>query len=343
MRFLRSTPAFFLILCGAPLAASAAPASLAACMGIPDNTRRLACFDEFAAAANGGEATPATVAAAQPVSSLAGAPAAAFATAPVGRMARHWELEPDPNHDILDFRNHRANYLMATYSHAPNGEPYRPFRTLLNQDLSHAELAFQIGFKMKLLDDAFRKPLDLWFGYTQNSYWQAANHKASSPFRETNYQPEVMAIAPLPLKRMGLDAAFVGVGVVHQSNGQASTISRSWNRVYGQLGMERGDFSLVGRVWKRMSEDLADDNNPDITDFMGRGDITATYHWDGHEVSALARHNFHTNKGGLQLDYSYPLAGKVSGYVQLFTGYGQSLIDYNYAQRSIGLGLKVAP
>ena len=35
------------------------------------------------------------------------------------------------------------------------------------------------------------------------------------------------------------------------------------------------------------------------------------------------------------------VSANLKGYVQVFSGYGQSLIDYNYAQKSIGGGFKV--
>ena len=141
-----------------------------------------------------------------------------------------------------------------------------------------------------------------------------------------------------------MNARFAGLGFVHQSNGQAGSLSRSWNRTYAQLGVDSGKFSLVGRVWKRMSEAAEDDNNPDIVDYMGRGDLMAAYQWDnGQELTANVRYNMSTNKSGVQLGYTYPIAGKVGAYVQLFSGYGQSLIDYNYYQRSIGFGFKVSP
>jgi phospholipase A1 len=186
-------------------------------------------------------------------------------------------------------------------------------------------------------------PADLWFGYTQQSFWQAANHDASSPFRESNYQPELMAVVPTSLDLFGIDVRFLNIGLVHQSNGQTSTLSRSWNRVYLQTGLEHGDFSLLARVWKRFDESAASDNNPDIVDYMGHGDLIGTYRWHGHEFTALARHNFRTSKGALQLGWAFPLSGKLSGYVQLFSGYGQSLIDYNDAQKVIGLGVLINP
>jgi phospholipase A1 len=182
-------------------------------------------------------------------------------------------------------------------------------------------------------------PLALWFGYTQNSFWQAGNRQASSPFRETNYQPEIMAVTPLNFDVLGMHASFLNLGVVHQSNGQASTLSRSWNRVYAQVGLERAGFNVVGRVWKRINEAAADDNNPDIVNYMGHGDLTVTYRDNGNDYSALLRRNFSTGRGAAQLSWAFPLAGHIKGYAQYFSGYGQSLIDYNYYQNVVGLGL----
>jgi len=35
------------------------------------------------------------------------------------------------------------------------------------------------------------------------------------------------------------------------------------------------------------------------------------------------------------------VAAGLKAYVQLFSGYGQSLIDYNYAQKTLGLGFLI--
>jgi phospholipase A1 len=338
---IRKSLASLLVLSAVSPLLHAAPASLADCMAVADNTARLACFDQLAAASVVAPPAPSALSDAD-ADEIADAQARANAPS---ALARHWELGDIDNRE-LRFRPHQPNYLIATYSHAPNAAPYRPFQSVLDQPhgLSHAELAYQLGFKMKMIDQAFDKPVDLWFAYTQNSFWQAANHDASSPFRETNYQPEVMAVVPLKYSAFGVNARFAGLGFVHQSNGQAGSLSRSWNRTYAQLGVDSGNFSLVGRVWKRLSESADDDNNPDIVDYMGRGDLLATYQWDnGQELSAGLRYNLSTNRSGLQLAYAYPIAGKLSAYVQVFSGYGQSLIDYNYFQRSIGFGFKVRP
>nr|WP_308632687.1 phospholipase A [Massilia sp. YIM B02763] len=256
-------------------------------------------------------------------------------------LADYWELDAAHKRGVFNFRPHTPTYLIATRTAHPNDAPYRPFRDIsdLGTGLAHSELVFQLGFKLKLIENAFDKPVDLWFGYTQNSFWQASNHRASSPFRETNYQPELMLVTPLNFNVLGMHARLFNLGIVHQSNGQSSTLSRSWNRVYAQVGLERDGWTVLGRVWKRINESARDDDNRDIVDYMGRGDLNVTYRHDGNDYSALVRHNFSTGRGAVQLGYAWPLVGHFKGYAQLFSGYGQSMIDYNYYQNVAGIGL----
>lgn len=203
------------------------------------------------------------------------------------------------------------------------------------------ELKFQLGFKLKLAENPAGLPIDFWFAYTQLSFWQAENRQASSPFRETNYQPEVMAVVPLNLDVAGLKLRFANMGFIHESNGKTTPLSRSWNRSYLQLGFAHSDFSLLARIWKRLNESRLEDDNPDIVDYMGHGDVVGTWRSGGHELSFLTRYNFSTEKGALQVSWAFPLAQNLKGYMQYFTGYGHSLIDYNGKEHVIGLGFLV--
>jgi phospholipase A1 len=366
------TIALIPLLLALPALAQTAPQTLAECAAIADGGQRLACFDgvaasQKAAAASTGPATaavatPTTPGAVAPVPTTAPVAEGAFdapRTSAVDRTASvdpvvqaasqytlssHWELDARDKRGVFKFRPHRPNYLMATRTHRPNEEPYRDFLATDPdaEGLSKAELEFQLSFKMKMAETLFELPVDVWFGYTQNSFWQAANHEASSPFRETNYQPEVMVVTPLDYALAGVNVRFLNLGFVHQSNGQSSTLSRSWNRFYAQLGLERGPLTMTAKVWKRVNESFDDDNNPDIIDYMGRFELEGNYRLNGgHELSAMVRRNFSTDKGAVQLGWAFPLAGPVKGYVNAFAGYGQSMIDYNYFQRSLGAGVIV--
>jgi phospholipase A1 len=339
-RLLSLLPLFLAI----PALAQQSSPDLSGCAGITDGTLRLACYDRLA----GVNTTPATVAASAPAAAKVEVDREVQASLDLSpekirgfSLADHWELDQEHRRGVFNFRPHNVNYLIITRTAHPNDEPYRPFRNLadFNTDLAHNELVYQLSFKTKVVESIAKKPVDLWFGYTQNSFWQAGNRKASSPFRETNYQPELMLVTPLNFDVLGMHASFLNFGVVHQSNGQASTLSRSWNRYYAQVGLERAGFTVLGRVWKRVNEAASEDNNPDIVDYMGRGDLTVTYRNNGHDYSALLRRNFSTERGAVQLSWAFPLAGHFKGYVQYFSGYGQSLIDYNYYQNVVGIGL----
>ena len=146
-----------------------------------------------------------------------------------------------------------------------------------------------------------------------------------------------MLVTPLNFSVFGTNLKFLNLGLNHQSNGQSSTLSRSWNRWVAQVGLEQGGFSATARVWKRMKE--SSDDNPAIVDYMGRGDLALAYRRDGHIYSSTLRYNLQSDKGALQLGWAFPLAGNLKGYAQGFAGYGQSLIDYDYFQRSIGIGV----
>lgn len=329
------------------------------CAVLGDASARLACYDGLskttpAVKAAGENAIVAPAAGSEPARTQPSAPpaepnvpakVAELTTikpeAAVSRMVQEWELDRSAKRGVFNFRPHKDTYLLlANYSTSSNDAPFRE-TTPAGLKSKHVELTYQISFKMKLIEQLLSTPVDLWFGYTQNSFWQAYNRAASSPFRETNYQPEMMLTTPLSLDLGILDVRYLTLGLNHQSNGQTSNLSRSWNRVYAEMGAEKGKFAVSFRLWKRLDNARSDNDNIDITDFLGHGDLTASYRFDGHELSLMARRNFSTNHGALRVGWAFPVAANLKGYVQGFTGYGQSLIDYNYGQKSIGAGFLV--
>jgi phospholipase A1 len=346
-------------LCGTLLlAASLAHAGelenqLLRCSALGDASARLGCFDELtkvatAATVAGNPTTDVTVATpsdnAVAASTVPTAiPSVASATAappetPISRTEQSWELVPSARRGVFSFRPHRESYLLlANYSRQSNMEPYRA-QTPAGLPPKRVELTYQLSFKVKAAEQLAGLPLDIWLGYTQQSFWQAYNRAASSPFRETNYQPEVMAVMPINKELAGMHFRYLNMGLVHQSNGQTGSLSRSWNRIYAELGVDRGNFSLSARLWRRLDNAKSNNDNPDITDFLGHGDVHAVYRDNGYEYSITARRNWRTRHGAIQAGWAYPITTNLKGYVQVFAGYGQSLIDYNYSQRSVGAG-----
>ena len=66
---------------------------------------------------------------------------------------------------------------------------------------------------------------------------------------------------------------LANIGFAHQSNGRGDPLSRSWNRVYAELGFETRDLALLVRPWYRIKESAAKDDNPDITEVARPVDV----------------------------------------------------------------------
>jgi phospholipase A1 len=327
------------------------PAALADCARIADSKQRLECYDRLAerpadvpatsldssATSLDASATPETIAPPPPEA----IEAAKIVENEPFSLAKHWELDAAHKRGAFVFQPHNQNYLLlANHSRDPNAAPYTDIDPEAASNISHTELTFQIGFKMKLLENVYKNS-DLWFGYTQRSFWQAYNSRLSSPFRDTSYQPELMYVTPVDAMFLGMKVRFINLALMHQSNGQAGNLSRSWNRAYVQAGLERGNLSILARTWYRFHENADTDDNPDITRYMGHGDIWVNYRWRGNDFSALMRRNFSTSKGAVELGWGFPLTDKLKGFVKYFSGYGESLIDYNSYQQSVGVGFLI--
>ena len=274
---------------------------------------------------------------------------AALANAGRGSLLdRRWELARDSKFGVFNLRAYKPIYaLPVLYSTHTNPLPHspNPHNSVHEwQHLQPTEGKFQLSFKTKILENLFGDNGDLWGGYTQTSHWQLYNGEESRPFRETNYEPEVMLVFRNRYHIGGWNGRMASIALNHQSNGQSDPKSRSWNRIVASVGLDRENWALVIRPWWRLPEGTREDNNPDIEDYMGRGDVMLVWHKGEHEISSTARHSFRGGDrahGSLQLDWGFPLDGPLRGHVQIFSGYGESLIDYNHATTAIGFGISL--
>jgi phospholipase A1/A2 len=313
-------------------------AQLSTCVHIADAAARLACYDGVAGREGGPAATQVP-----PVA--AAAPATESTTAKPSFLEERWELRPGEKRGVFNLRPHRPIYGLIHWTSDKNEQPSSPTRAFGLAgpvDLDSLEGKIQLSFKTKLAESLLGTRSDLWFGYSQVSYWQIGNRSQSSPFRETNYEPETTLIVPVDWGAGGLRMRFLGLTLNHQSNGQGGSLSRSWNRLIGEAAAEYGPWSFHVRPWTRVFESSGERNdNPDIEDYVGRGELVVAWRRDGHVVSATGRHTLRgdeRSRGSLRLDWAFPLAGSLNGHVQIFSGYGLNLIDYNHRQTTIGLG-----
>lgn len=323
-------------LCGAlpSLGAHASPlANWQTCAATGNDAERLACYDQLA----GKMPSRPTM---QAIAMQRTTPEARR----VSPLSQNWELDDDAKQGTFRLKPHAPNYFLPVkYSDSPNNTPLQGTLLQSSQGLEPIEAKFQLSFKAKAVEGPFNANSDLWVGFTGTSYWQMYNSNGSSPFRESNYEPEAMLVFRTNYDLAGLTGRFINLGLVHQSNGRPEGLSRSWNRIYAQFGLERGNFAVLIRPWYRIPEDAANDDNPDIEDYLGNGDLLAIYKDGGSTYSLLLRNNLKStaNRGAIQASWSFPLHGRLNGYVQYFNGYGESLIDYNHRQQSIGIGVSL--
>ena len=209
-------------------------------------------------------------------------------------------------------------------------------------DRKQFETKFQISIMKPFAKNLLGKHEIYFFAYTQTSWWQTS--AASAPFRENNYEPEMFVLFPMESYHKRWDAIIFAIE--HQSNGRDVPYSRSWNRIYTKVVFHYNEFIFNFRVWYRIPEekksspdDPNGDDNPDIEDYMGYGDLKIMYPYKDNLFTSLIRYNPATRKGAIEVDYSKPIHNKnFFLYVQYFNGYGESLIDYNRLVNKIGIG-----
>ncbi|ENW86288.1 hypothetical protein F906_01342 [Acinetobacter pseudolwoffii] len=259
-----------------------------------------------------------------------------------------WELSPESKLGTWNIRSYQPIYLMPGFWTSKKNEfpqSENPQNTVEeDQNLTSIEAKFQLSLKTKAVENILGNNGDLWLGYTQSSRWQVYNSEESRPFRETNYEPEASFVLRTNYDLFGLNWRMLGLTINHQSNGRSDPLSRSWNRVMLNLGFEKDNFALMVRPWYRFEENRDDDNNPEIKNYIGRGDMTAFYRHNEHDFSLMLRHTLKggdDNRGAVQFDWSFPISGRLRGQFQLFDGYGESLIDYNHRATYVGLGVSL--
>ena len=245
------------------------------------------------------------------------------------------------------FTAHKRNFILPiSVTSNLNDERYETLLPGFADELGNEEVQFQLSLKVRLNRDDLLFPNDgVYFGFTIASWWQLYSKGISAPFRETNYQPEVFYLNPIARPVLGGKLALV-LGLEHQSNGQIQGFSRSWNRLYAAALYGRGNFVAAIRPWYRLPEDAKEspldpkgDDNPDILDFYGHGEVILGWRGPRREYALAAHGDPSTGKGGGEIAVSFPAFGRFRAVVTYFNGYGDSLIDYDHFQQRLGAGL----
>jgi phospholipase A1 len=244
------------------------------------------------------------------------------------------ERSPCPLHAAGGIQPHKLNYVLIDtrdFASAPD-------------ERQADETKFQFSLKAPLPGK-----LPWYFGYTQKSYWQIYDGPHSRPFRESNYNPEIFLDWRAPL---GAGEEWtLRYGLEHESNGQTIERTRSWNRAYLWPRYDLPGLSLSLKYWYRFPEpkktaatDPQGDENPNILGYLGRFEAYAAYTAGASlELSGMYRRGTLDPIGTVELnaltDLGFDLGGSIRFIAQYFSGYGESLIDYDHRVDKFGLGV----
>lgn len=227
--------------------------------------------------------------------------------------------------------------------------PYEPIYAAFGPG-TNTEARIQLSFEYRLFGSRSARLPGSWrdglhLAYTQRMFWDLGAD--SAPFRNIDYQPELIYITPDRQVKKNVSVALQG-GIRHESNGRDGLASRSINSIYIapmaaiSLGGER---RLL--VAPRLSFYVGDrSDNPDIADYRGHtGLFMQVGDENGLRLSTNSRLNFSTGKGAINADLSYPLPRLLGGgpdlylFAQGFAGYGENLLDYNRSITRLRIGL----
>ncbi len=290
------------------------------CKDIVDDQARLQCYDEREASKQN-----ATVAAQDTV------------------LESRQRQEKSMFENNFGIMQHRRSYLLPfSYVDAISKEQFAGnIDPNSDEELDNLEIKFQYSFKVPIGHQFLLGDDQLYFGFTQLSLWQAYNRDLSSPFRENNYQPELLWEIPLSHPLFNGRLSHVVLGLNHHSNGLGGSLSRSWNRITFDTTWADPDWAINLKLWKRIEEAPEDDDNPDIEDYLGYGQLQLGYSWGTTRFTGIIYNNFERedNHTSVDVSFSMPISRNLRGFVQYFNGYGETLINYDRRTRRVGIGV----
>ena len=241
---------------------------------------------------------------------------------------------------------HYVNYLLP-FGYTEN--TYREYPT--SDEYGHIEAELQVSFKINIGNDLFGLGEKYYLSYSQRSFWQI--YENSSPFRETNYNPEMFVVFPISDNSSSFNMRSITLAYSHLSNGQGQTHdenlytyahedpdnrSRGMDNLYINFTFQHKTLITDFKIWTPPLESKENSDNPDIMDYTGYAKLKFSYFWGQNMFTLMGRGSPKTGKGAVEATYSYPLVNGTYLYTKVFSGYGESLIDYNHNITKFSLG-----
>jgi phospholipase A1 len=257
----------------------------------------------------------------------------------------------------FNLMSHHNNYLLFG-GHSSSSIIQKHWNSKGQRDYSRDykrdsnEVQFQLSIKVPLAINMFNTTADLYVAYTQNSYWQVYNKEHSSPFRETNYMPELFVEWQPQIDLGWTTLEKTRLSFIHQSNGQDIGYSRSWNRTELMTQLKINNLIYGFNIWNRWSEDEKEtssdtegDDNPDLENYIGKQKLFAQYQYNNYGFAIEHQNdffNYDIHKGNTKFDIILPTPSEnFDLFIRYFYGYGESLIDYDLKIRRLSLGVKI--
>lgn len=234
---------------------------------------------------------------------------------------------------MYNIKAHGANYFLPV--------SYR-FNDVYPSTNGHTAKAIETEFQFSIKYDFATSLLGLdeiySFAYTQKSFWQL--YEESAYFRETNYNPE--AFVTIPMGEWNYLSALKALrfSFEHQSNGRGGAEERSWNYSVATLYFQTGPLFTELQVWKDVG---SLEYNLDLMEYMGYGQVKFILPYKKHLLKVAFRDPFSRTRGS-ELNYTYPMnkSNDLFFYLKAFSGYGESLIDYDNRVEKIGIGFSIS-
>lgn len=232
---------------------------------------------------------------------------------------------------------YRENYLL------PIGYTQDDYVSSVPSDTyGNIEAELQVSLKLNVGNNLFGLHERYFLSYSHQAFWQV--YSESSPFRETIYNPEAFVIFPFENSSVSSHLRSFKLALAHRSNGQGNieetapdlaeangveNRSRSVNYVYGEVRFQYDTLMVDFKVWVPLPENDATNDNPDIMDYTGYSSVKLRYFVNENMFTLMGRANIHTKYGAVEATYSHPILDDIYFYTKIFSGYGESLIDYN--------------
>lgn len=256
----------------------------------------------------------------------------------------------EPSQEEIDFHNepmafdfhnmislYEPNYLLAWYhTKNPDTEMYNS-RTPNHVKLRQNEAKVQMSAYILLLHQMFGcENLRLYLAYTQLFFWQL--YSSTQFIRETNYEPIIF------IKWHFAENMFSSLILDHESNGKGGYMEVAWNRVMLSLELTAKNFYAQITGWIPFGMVKANSHNPNkLPYYLGYEKVILSYNLKDF-IFSIEGQNFESGfkRGHIMATVSYSASSRVKLYAQYFTGYGQSLIEFDNRTNAFGIGFALS-